>query len=235
MRSFSSKGKTKNGHSIVLKLKIGDISILLGGDLNIPAEEYLLEHYTGLDTKFKNSEEENEFIDVARKTFECDIAKSCHHGSADFSSLFLKCVNPAVTVISSGDEESHSHPRPDTLGAIGVHGRGERPLIFSTELARSHRELETKSIEKIADIKAKMKKAKKQKTIDSLNDKLQEEYDLLQKRNVTVYGAINVRTDGERCIIAQKLEKGKGGKRWDIYKLTKGANGKFKYHSKHEK
>ena len=49
-------------------------------------------------------------------------------------------INASATVVSSGDYESHSHPRPDALGAFGKHGRGERPLIFSTELARSTRE-----------------------------------------------------------------------------------------------
>ncbi len=47
LRWFGDVGKTKNGHSIVLRLTYGKVSILLGGDLNIPAEEYLLEHYTG--------------------------------------------------------------------------------------------------------------------------------------------------------------------------------------------
>ncbi len=235
LRDFlSSKGKTKNGHSIVFKLEIGDISILLGGDLNIPSENFLMEHYTGLDTSFRGAREENEFIEVARQTFECDIAKSCHHGSADFSSLFLKCLNPAVTVISSGDEESHSHPRPDTLGAIGVHGRGERPLIFSTELARSHRETENKTRDAIVEERIKLVKARTEKRKKEIQEKIDDLYESLLRRNVTVYGAINVRTDGEKCIIAQKLEKGSGGKRWDIYKIEKGRNGKFKYNSKHE-
>jgi hypothetical protein len=32
-----------------------------------------------------------------------------------------------------------SHPRADALGGAGRHSRGERPLVFSTELARSNR------------------------------------------------------------------------------------------------
>src|SRR5687767_14023600 len=35
----------------------------------------------------------------------------------------------------------YSHPRPDAVGAFGKFGRGDRPLIFSTELARSTRDL----------------------------------------------------------------------------------------------
>ena len=121
-----------------------------------------------------------------------DISKSCHHGSADFTSEFLRATNPIVTVISSGDEESYAHPRPDTLGTIGKYSRGKRSLIFSTELARSGKEfLELKNI--------------------SAQKKLE--------RVVTVYGMINVRTDGEKVIIAQKLEKSGSSTNWDIHKL----------------
>jgi hypothetical protein len=33
---FGDDGKTKNGHSVVLRLKYREIRILMGGDLNIP-------------------------------------------------------------------------------------------------------------------------------------------------------------------------------------------------------
>ena len=42
-----------------------------------------------------------------------------------------------ATVISSGDNESFSHPRADAIGCAGRYSRGVKPLIFSTELARS--------------------------------------------------------------------------------------------------
>ena len=85
-----------------------------------------------------------------------------------------------------------THPRPDTLGTIGKHSRGERSLIFSTELARSGKEF--------VDIK----KLNTQKS---------------RERVVTVYGMINVRTDGEKVIVAQKLEKPAKDRNWDIHKL----------------
>ncbi|HEX7828724.1 MAG TPA: MBL fold metallo-hydrolase, partial [Thermoanaerobaculia bacterium] len=49
LRWFTDPGKTKNGHSVVLKLRYKKLTMLLGGDLNIPAEHYLLGYYTGLD------------------------------------------------------------------------------------------------------------------------------------------------------------------------------------------
>ena len=215
----SDKGKTKNGHSVVIKLTIGHLRLLLGGDLNTESEYYLIQHYSGIDiadiksqlkkksisaSKRKELESQlEEAVLKARKALEVDIAKSCHHGSADFTSEFLRVLNPIVTVISSGDEEPHVHPRPDTLGTIGKHSRGERSLIFSTELARSSKEF------------VELQKSKSTKK---------------GERTVTVYGMINVRTDGEKVIIAQKLEKPASGRNWDIHKLEwNEKTGEFEY------
>ena len=215
----NDKGKTKNGHSVIIKLTIGHLRLLLGGDLNTESEYNLIRHFSGIDiTAIKNQlkkkdisaaerqaleSQMEEAIIEARKVFEVDIAKSCHHGSADFSSEFLDAVNPIATIVSSGDEEPHCHPRPDTLGTIGKHSRGERSLIFSTELARSSKEFV--ELENISPTKQR-------------------------ERAVTVYGMINVRTDGEKVIIAQKLEQAAASRNWDIHKLEWNAEmGQFEY------
>jgi beta-lactamase superfamily II metal-dependent hydrolase len=203
-----NKGKTKNGHSVVIKLTIGKLRLLLGGDLNTPAEYHLLEAFSGenvaaireqlkdktlSDAKRKALENKLQgAVLKARKTLEVDIAKSCHHGSADFTSEFLQALNPIATIISSGDNEPHVHPRPDTIGTIGKHSRSDRSLIFSTELARSSKEF--------VDI-TKLKPG------------------TTKERVVVVYGMINVRTDGEKVIVAQKLERKRAGRNWDIHKL----------------
>ncbi len=222
---LNNKGKTKNGHSIILKLTIGKLRLLLGGDLNSAAEDYLFSCFTGVDmkalvravksgrtsnaTKEKAQKKIDDAIEKARAFFEVDIAKSCHHGSPDFTSEFLSVINPIATVISSGDEESYCHPRPDTLGTIGKHSRGERSLIFSTELARSSKEFIETS--KLSTLKKK-------------------------ERIVTVYGMINVRTDGEKAIIAQKLEKPGASKSWDIHKLEWNKKTKeFEYKDYHKR
>lgn len=114
-----SSSHTRNGHSVVLKLRFGSHSVLLGGDLNIPAEKHLMEHY-GNDNPFA-----------------VDVAKACHHGSSDFSLDFLKRVQPMVNVFSSGDNKSFDHPTADAVGAAARHSRGDRPLFFSTELGRA--------------------------------------------------------------------------------------------------
>lgn len=236
---LSSVGKTKNGHSVVLKLKYKNVTMMLGGDLNIPAEHLLLSHHTGLKSPPRGSDAHRTLVRAARQTFQVDVAKACHHGSADFTSIFLEALNPIATVISSGDDESHAHPRAETLGTVGLFSRGARPLIFSTELARSAKErikhpsvvrqqfrAANEALSKIkADPNAKPSQvAKAQKAFDKLVDAIE--------RSVAVYGAINVRTDGEKVLFAQKIEKGSG--KWDTYRLEpQGAAGVLEYVAKH--
>lgn len=115
-----SSSHTRNGHSIVLKLKFGDHTLLLGGDLNIPAQQHLMAHYGN------------------ENPFRVDVAKACHHGSSDFHVDFLKKTLPQANVFSSGDNKSFDHPMADAVGAIAKHTRGSHPLLFSTELARAN-------------------------------------------------------------------------------------------------
>lgn len=212
---FDDKGKTKNGHSVILKLAIGKVKLLLGGDLNGLSEDYLFRQYTGANmpqlrddlkshipaTKTAAAAAIKAAVQTARGIFQTDIAKSCHHGASDFTSEFMDALNPIATVVSSGDEEPHGHPRPDTLGTIGKYSRGERPLIFSTEMARSTPEF--------------LKLIQNQTPGTPLHDK---------ERVVTRYGMINVRTDGEKIIIAQKLEQRAARGDWDIHELLWNQN-----------
>lgn len=116
---FKDDGVTINGHSIVLRISFGTRSFLFGGDLNTMSEVYLMQKYG------------------AQNPFDVDVAKSCHHGSSDFTEQFMQLVNPLATVISSGDNESFSHPRADAIGCAGKYSKSARPLVYSTELARS--------------------------------------------------------------------------------------------------
>lgn len=233
---LSKPGPTKNGHSIVLRLQYGNVSMLLGGDLNIPSEKLLLGHHTGMTIPPTTEEERRLVIEAARKVFQVDVAKSCHHGSADFSDLFLEAVNPIATVISSGDEEPHAHPRSDTLGTIGRFSRGARPLIFSTELSRSASE----AIKSPSEVRRKFSSARekidKAKTPAARKKALAAFNKLLQgiQRSISTYGAVNVRTDGENVVIAYKIETAtKKDKMWDIY-LLEPESGVLRFKSKHE-
>lgn len=236
LRWFDDVGKTKNGHSVVLRLVYGDISILLGGDLNTLSEHHLLAKHTGYRSP-PSEADRLPLLDGARKVFRSDVAKACHHGSADFTDLFIQAIDPLVTVISSGDDEPHAHPRADSLGAVGRWGRGSRPLVFSTELARSTKDTITHpQVFRTALVTAHTAlnlapageaRRRAQKKVDDL---------LVQiERSVAVYGAINLRSDGKSIVMAQKVESpSRVTGQWDIYAIEPDANGVLRYRSKHQ-
>ena len=242
LRTFTTKpmektktintGKTKNGHSVLLQLTYGRVSMMFGGDLNSSSEMFLMHHYTGLPVYDAAEVTEDEILDAARPIFGVDVAKSCHHGSADFTDVFLKSVNAAATVVSSGDEEGHAHPRSDTLGAIGHNGRGRRSLIFATELMRSTKEFTDREDTpwfQAHELKLKAAKEDDAATRKQLEDEAEDLLETDKKRNVTVYGAINVRSDGEKVVLAYMLERPSDSKRWDIYPLESINNGPLHY------
>lgn len=224
-------GKTKNGHSVLLRLDIGMFSLLFGGDLNRPAEDYLLRHYGKVNAHAPLSDA----INRAQRTLGADMLKCCHHGAADVTDEFLRAVNARGFVVSSGDDESHAHPRPDLLGRLGKFGRGDAPMIFCTEILRSTRETG------VSEDFMRLRKIDKEinglhVAIDELEDAGQDATELrqalkdknkgriafqksIQKRNVGVYGAITLRTDGHRMEISFMLEKPRGKQRWQSFRL----------------
>ncbi len=228
-KSFD-KGKTKNGHSVILQLQYGAVKLLLGGDLNTSAGEFLLEQYGNDGEPLPKSGAAREAaVMLAREVFQSDVAKSCHHGSHDIPDDLMRAFNAVATVISSGDNESHAHPRCDTLGAIGLYGRGKRPLIFSTELARSAREngVTKEDYDRLKDAEEKVEKA----STDTAREEAQAAFERIQRtvlgRGVEVYGAINLRTDGKNVAMAYRKEKVNAG--WDIYCLEPDRTGQLMY------
>ncbi len=134
----------------------------------------------------------------------------------------MSAVHPAAFVISSGDQEGHVHPRPDLLGRLGRFGRGESPVLLSTELQRSTREREdqklvTRLLREINDLASD--------PTDELKDSIREKIRELAKTNVDVYGSIYVKTDGERLITAFKIESGSDTKKWFYFEYVLDSNG----------
>ncbi len=216
-----NEGKTKNGHSVILRLTMGSFKMLFGGDLNAPAEDHLLRHYSGI----ADDAPLDDAVAGAHPRLSADMMKSCHHGSNDVTDAFLRAVHPFAFVVSSGDEESHAHPRPDLLGRLGKMGRGDAPLILCTEILRSTREKgRADDFAKLARLNdliddpatpdAERKEASKQRKAL---------IDFIRKRNVGVYGSITARSDGRHLEISFMLEAPRGAQRWQRYGFVQNA------------
>jgi len=236
-------GKTKNGHSVLLRLTVGNFNVLFGGDLNRPAEDYLLRHYSGI----ASSEKLSKSVTEARKRLESDLLKCCHHGASDVTDEFIKAVNPFAFIVSSGDNESHAHPRPDLLGRLGKLARSKVPMIFCTEILRSTREkgvaADFKKLRKYDedisdlqdDIAALEAVPNRTQAQDDQLETLKKDLKFnrngrrflqahIQRRNVGVYGAITVRTDGDHMEISFRLESKRGKQLWQSYILEHSAS-----------
>lgn len=226
LRRLKSYGETKNGHSVLLRLQYGQFSVLFGGDLNEPAEKFLLQHYAGLN-KFprQGTAAYAQMVEKARETFQSDIMKSCHHGSEKVTDAFLSAVNPAAFIISSGDDEGHIHPRPDLLGRLGSFGRGGAPVILSTELQRSSRAMEDpKAVDKLL---ASIDKLATGAVSAASLEKIKADVKNLARSNVEVYGAIYLKTDGQRLITAFRIETGSEVKKWFSFRYAFNAAGEL--------
>ena len=199
---------------------------MLASNMNDASEQYLLELYSGSTLDPEIPEKLDMIVEASRPIFGADIFKFPHHGSNDICRSFMKSIDPAATVVSSGDEERYCHPRAKTLGSIGKLSRGDWPMIFSAELARSSSDKRIEPQEVIGhylDLKQKIASAPTEES--KLKYELELKKLLSSERTVSVYGMINVRTDGNRVVIAQKQEKKAGNKTaWDIHQLESDGN-----------
>lgn len=209
-------GITKNGHSVLLKLDYRNLRVIFGGDLNSASEAYLLRHYSGVGADRPLAET----VPGASAVFGADLLKCCHHGSADVTDEFLDAVNPLAFVVSSGDEESHVHPRPEILGLLGKKGRGARPMILCTEILRS-----TPEALRLTDQQTALLKALEATALTAASDAerkaaqkaVRDFWSERTRRLVGVYGAITIRSDGRHLLVAFRKEKPNAGGPWQVY------------------
>jgi competence protein ComEC len=109
LRDYIPADSPKNNDSLVLRIRYGQRSFLLCGDVERPVERRMLE--------------ENEI----ERT---DVLKVAHHGSkTSTTEEFLNAVQPAFAVISAGFENNYGHPHRDILERLEEH----RTMVLRTD------------------------------------------------------------------------------------------------------
>lgn len=106
---FSNTRSDLNNASLVLRLDYGETSMLLTGDIEVEAAQWLLDTGAHLSA---------------------DLLKVPHHGSRFFEPLLLAAVAPRAAVISVGSRNNFGHPAPALLEALQDGGA----LIYRTDL-----------------------------------------------------------------------------------------------------
>lgn len=95
-----------NNNSVVLKIRYGEITVMLTGDIEREGEYELVKMYR------------------SKKNFLLtNILKVAHHGSATSTTeVFLNYVQPEVAVISCGLNNRYGHPHPVVLRRLRNYG-----------------------------------------------------------------------------------------------------------------
>jgi len=94
-QAVNGAGPSRNNHSLVLRVRYGEKTILLTGDIEKEAEAALVSR--GVDLR-------------------CDLVKVPHHGSRTSSTdAFIKATHPSVAVISVGRTSIFGHPHKEVV------------------------------------------------------------------------------------------------------------------------
>lgn len=108
------EGSGANDASIVVVATVRDVSVLLTGDIEPPAQRRIL---AGLRSR-------PDPVDV-------DVLKVPHHGSRHQELDLLLAVRPEVALVSVGADNTYGHPDEDLLRALDAAGTA----VFRTDLS----------------------------------------------------------------------------------------------------
>lgn len=120
----------RNNQSMVLFMEYEDFEMLLTGDVEQQGELEIVEYVDRMSLT-ENNEDGNEDrnmdkfnqLDWYERLKRCDLLKVAHHGSSGSSSVeFLKAINPKLSLISCGKNNSYGHPHEETMERLGAVG-----------------------------------------------------------------------------------------------------------------
>lgn len=100
-REFTGTDSDPNNDSVVLMAEISGTRILLTGDIEIEAQQALLNDGADLDA---------------------DVLKAPHHGSSKLLDRFVDRASPEVAVIGVGADNDYGHPSPKALSLLEREG-----------------------------------------------------------------------------------------------------------------
>jgi competence protein ComEC len=92
-----------NNNSLVLRARVGDLTILLPGDAETEEQDELLHR-------------------LGAAVLRADVLKVAHHGSSYQSVGFVDATDPAVALVSVGKENDYGHPNASLLGRLARGG-----------------------------------------------------------------------------------------------------------------
>lgn len=107
---IQGQGSDANNASVALAVVVDELSILLAGDIEPPAQEKIARNLPPMDF---------------------DVIKVAHHGSRYQSSDFAKWANAEIAFISAGKNNGYGHPAPETISLYELSGS----KVFRTDLS----------------------------------------------------------------------------------------------------
>ncbi|MBU4402483.1 MAG: MBL fold metallo-hydrolase [Actinobacteria bacterium] len=99
---YSGTGADENNDSVVLLISLGEQDLLLTGDVEVPAQEYM----------------------VSQRLSPVEVLKAPHHGGdSAYCQSFIDAVKPQVSVILVGADNTYGHPGETMLRELGAYGQ----------------------------------------------------------------------------------------------------------------
>ncbi|MCX2742763.1 hypothetical protein OO013_02735 [Mangrovivirga sp. M17] len=196
--------------AIRLKITYGNAQILLGGESDKEDSQEFIDYYSDSD---KSS------------CLKADVVSAGPLNKKLFDKSLIEAADSRVIIFSTGGDESNFNSVDDITESLGEKIKDLNIPVVTTDLAHAKAEFNKEKKKYIFDRLEKIKQVDdeieneenkdKLKTLEAIKIKARKEIDSM----ITKYGMINLRTDGERLVIARELDEPEKDTKWKIYSL----------------